>query len=87
MLLILVTWSFLAMARRPRKNFKRMKFWHGEEPAAGSGEAESAVDQEPAAEEQSFLGPYPVMKALPTFGKLRGTAQTDRPPMVWIDLR
>jgi len=79
------------MAKRPRKKFKRTHFWGAEEPVAGSGEAESAVHQEPAAEGQLFLGPYPVMKHLPTFEnvtfrKLCGIVQADQPPMVWIDL-
>lgn len=78
------------MARRPRKKLKRLNLWDGSSPSVESREPEPTGGQEPVAEEQLFLGPYPVMKALPTFenvtfGKLRGTVQAERPPMVWID--
>ena len=68
-----------------------MRLWQGEGTAAESREAESAVDQGPAAEGQSWLGPYPVTKALPTFEnltfrKLRDTVQADLSSIVWIDL-
>ena len=83
-----MTLSILAMTKRPMKKSKRGYLWGVEEPAAGGGgDNESAVDPGPAAEGQSFLGRYPVTKALSTFEnltfrKLRGTVQADRPPMV-----
>ncbi len=72
------------MTKRARKKLRRVRPW--------DGEAESAVDPvtATAAKEESWLGPYPVMKALPTFEnltfrKLRGAVQVDQPPMVWTN--
>jgi hypothetical protein len=79
------------MTKRLRKKFWRLERGYGERPAVGSGEVGSAIGQKPAADEQSYLGPYPVAKLLPTFDnltfrKLRSTVQADRHPMVWIGL-
>jgi len=77
-----MTLSFPGETKEVRKNLRQ--------PSLGEEEGKSVVESEPSTEEQSWLGPYLVMKALPTFEdlafrKLRCPVLLDRPLMVWIE--
>jgi hypothetical protein len=79
LLLKSMTLSFLGETKGMGKNFRQLSL--------GDEEGKSAVKSEPGTEEQSWLGPYPVMKALPTFEdltfrKLRCPVLLDQPLIV-----